>query len=48
MVEFARNFSKFISSIGKKHVVILSSIDSGRRRMLDASRYSRILASVAL
>lgn len=42
MVEFARNFARFISSFGKKHVVILSGLDSGRRRMLDASSYMQI------
>lgn len=37
MVEFAKNFAQFISSIGKKHVVILSSLDSGRRKTIDLS-----------
>lgn len=39
MVEFAKNFAKFISSVGKKHVVFLSSVDSGRRKLIDEARY---------
>lgn len=38
MVEFAKNLAHFASSIGKKHVVILSSLDSGRRKKIEASR----------
>lgn len=37
MVSFANNIANFISSIGKEHVVILSSLDSGKRRVIDAS-----------
>ncbi|KAK3149227.1 hypothetical protein QOZ80_3AG0214590 [Eleusine coracana subsp. coracana] len=37
MVSFAKNVANFISSIGKDHVVILSSLDSGKRRVIDAS-----------
>ncbi|ONK74618.1 uncharacterized protein A4U43_C03F8340 [Asparagus officinalis] len=37
MVEFAKNFARFISSIKKKHVLILSSLDSGRRKIFDPS-----------
>ncbi|KAL6637930.1 hypothetical protein ACP70R_025502 [Stipagrostis hirtigluma subsp. patula] len=36
-VSFAKNVADFISSIGKEHIIILSSLDSGRRRVIDAS-----------
>lgn len=39
MVEFAKNLADFVSSIGKKHVIILSSLDSGRMKKIVASRY---------
>ena len=45
MVSFAKNVANFISSIGKDHVVILSSLDSGKRRVIDASRYLKCLAT---
>jgi proteasome assembly chaperone 2 len=38
MVSFAKNVANFTSSIGKDHIVILSSLDSGKRRVIDASR----------
>lgn len=38
VVSFAKNVANFISSIEKDHVVILSSLDSGKRRIIDASR----------
>ncbi|XP_009416799.2 uncharacterized protein LOC103997343 [Musa acuminata AAA Group] len=37
MVEFAKNLADFVSSIGKKHVIILSSLDSGRMKKIVAS-----------
>lgn len=42
MTEFAKNLAHFASSIGKKHVVILSSLDSGRRKKMDASSNMQI------
>lgn len=45
MVSFAKNVANFISSIGKDHVVILSSLDSGKRRVIDASRYLKYFAT---
>jgi len=38
IVSFAKNVADFISNIGKDHIVILSSLDSGKRRVIDASR----------
>jgi proteasome assembly chaperone 2 len=38
MISFAQNVANFVSSIGKDHVVILSSLDSGMRRVIDASK----------
>ncbi|XP_042494227.1 proteasome assembly chaperone 2-like [Macadamia integrifolia] len=35
MVEFAKNLANFAASTGKKHVIILSSLDSGKRQKLD-------------
>ncbi|KAJ1701673.1 hypothetical protein LUZ63_001452 [Rhynchospora breviuscula] len=37
MISFARNMAEFIHSIGKKDVLVLSSLDSGRRKQIDAS-----------
>ncbi|CAN6286704.1 unnamed protein product [Urochloa humidicola] len=37
MVSFAKNVADFIKNIGKNHIVILSSLDSGKRRVIDAS-----------
>lgn len=39
MLDFAKNVADFAASIGKKHVVILSSLDSGIRKRVHASRY---------
>lgn len=38
MVSFAKNVADFIKTIGKDHIVIVSSLDSGKRRVIDASR----------
>ncbi|XP_043709964.1 proteasome assembly chaperone 2 [Telopea speciosissima] len=35
MVEFAKNLANFAASTGKKHVIVLSSLDSGKRQKLD-------------
>ncbi|PWZ21648.1 putative transcription factor KAN2 [Zea mays] len=32
-----KNAADFVSSIGKNHIVIISSLDSGKRRIIDAS-----------
>nr|CAD1841387.1 unnamed protein product [Ananas comosus var. bracteatus] len=37
MVTFAKNFANFLFRSGKKHVIVLSSLDSGRRKNIDAS-----------
>ncbi|KAL6894156.1 hypothetical protein ACP4OV_008254 [Aristida adscensionis] len=37
MVSFAKNVADFVSSVGKEHIIILSSLDSGKRRLIDAS-----------
>ncbi|KAG6526740.1 hypothetical protein ZIOFF_016741 [Zingiber officinale] len=37
MVEFSKEMADFVSSIGKKHIVILSSLDSGRLKKIVAS-----------
>ncbi|WVZ60686.1 hypothetical protein U9M48_010673 [Paspalum notatum var. saurae] len=42
MVSFAKNIADFISSIGKNHIVILSSLDSGKRRVIDASSHMQV------
>ncbi|KAF3323972.1 proteasome assembly chaperone 2 [Carex littledalei] len=49
MISFARNMADFIHSIGKNHVLILSSLDSGRRKRIDASSNMQIyyLSSVS-
>jgi hypothetical protein len=44
MISFARNMADFIHSLGKKHVLVLSSLDSGRRKQIDASRYGMVHA----
>jgi len=39
MVSFAKkNVADFISSVGKNHIVILSALDSDKRRVINASR----------
>ncbi|KAJ0962542.1 hypothetical protein J5N97_027664 [Dioscorea zingiberensis] len=35
MVEFAKNLAHFISISGKKHVIVLSSLSSGRKKIID-------------
>lgn len=42
MVAYARNLANFICSIGKKHVIILSSLDAGRRKKIDASSHLQV------
>ncbi|PIA55554.1 hypothetical protein AQUCO_00700094v1 [Aquilegia coerulea] len=37
MIEFAKNLADFAATNGKKHVVVLSSLDSGRRQKIDMS-----------
>lgn len=38
MVTFAKKFANFLVRSGKQHVIVLSSLDSGRRKNIDASR----------
>ncbi|XP_038889004.1 proteasome assembly chaperone 2 [Benincasa hispida] len=42
MVEFAKNLADFIATCGKKHVVLLSSLDFGRWQQIDTSSGSQI------
>ncbi|XP_078430548.1 clast3-like protein [Wolffia australiana] len=37
MLDFAKNVAEFAASLGKKHIVILSSLDSGIRKRIHAS-----------
>ena len=39
MIEFAKNLADFAAATGKKHVVLLSSLDFGRWQRIDMSRY---------
>ncbi|CAL5339772.1 unnamed protein product [Camellia sinensis] len=39
MVEFAKNVADFATASGKKHIVVLSSLDFGRCQTIDMSRY---------
>lgn len=39
MIEYAKNMASFAAANGKKHVIILSSLDFGRWRNIDMSRY---------
>ncbi|CAL5384371.1 unnamed protein product [Camellia sinensis] len=39
MVEFAKNVADFVAASGKKHIVVLSSLDFGRWQTIDMSRY---------
>lgn len=39
MIEFAKNLADFAVASGKKHVVVLSSLDFGRWQKIDMSRY---------
>ena len=43
MVEFAKNLADFAAATGKKHAVVLSSLDFGRCRNIDMSRYKSII-----
>lgn len=38
MVEYAKNLAEFAATTGKKHVVVLSSLDFGRWQTIDMSR----------
>ncbi|OVA18603.1 Proteasome assembly chaperone 2 [Macleaya cordata] len=42
MIEFAKNLANFAATSGKKHVVVLSSLDSGRRQKIDMSSNTQI------
>ncbi|KAH0459467.1 hypothetical protein IEQ34_012281 [Dendrobium chrysotoxum] len=42
MIEFAENLANFVTAIGKKHIVILSSLDSGKRKQIDGSSFMQI------
>lgn len=42
MVEYAKNLADFIATCGKKHVVLLSSLDFGRWQQIDMSSGSQI------
>ncbi|KAF8405097.1 hypothetical protein HHK36_009995 [Tetracentron sinense] len=37
MVEFAKNLADFAAASGKKHIIVLSSLDSGRRQKIEIS-----------
>ncbi|PKA60963.1 hypothetical protein AXF42_Ash019952 [Apostasia shenzhenica] len=37
MVEFAKNLAHFMMTNGKKHLIVLSSLDSGKRKLIDAT-----------
>lgn len=39
MADFATNISDFVAACGKKHVVLLSSLDFGKWQKVDMSRY---------
>ncbi|KAJ8572299.1 hypothetical protein K7X08_008810 [Anisodus acutangulus] len=39
MVEFARNLAYFAAANGKKHVIVLSTLEFGRWQNIDMSRY---------
>jgi proteasome assembly chaperone 2 len=38
MVSFAKNVTDLTSNVGKNHIVILSALDSGKTRVINASR----------
>ncbi|XP_020591789.1 proteasome assembly chaperone 2 [Phalaenopsis equestris] len=42
MIEFAKSLANFVTAIGKKHIVILSSLDSGKRKQIDGSSFMQI------
>jgi len=37
MVEFAKNMADFLASSGKKHIIVLSSLDFGKWQKVDMS-----------
>lgn len=39
MIEFAKNLADYVAASGKKHVIVLSSLDFGRWQRIDMSRY---------
>lgn len=39
MVEFAKNLADFAVASGKKHIIILSSLEFGLWQTIDMSRY---------
>ncbi|EXB63642.1 hypothetical protein L484_026984 [Morus notabilis] len=39
IIEFAKNLADFAAASGKKHVVLLSSLDFGRWQRIDVSRF---------
>lgn len=43
MVEFAKNLSDFVTACGKKHVVLLSSLDFRTLQNVDMSRYKAVI-----
>lgn len=45
MVEFAKNLANFAAASGKKHVVLLSSLDFGKWQKIDMSRYFNLKLS---
>lgn len=42
MIEFAKNIADFAATSGKKHIIVLSSLDSGRRQKIDAESNTQI------
>ncbi|KAL2336526.1 hypothetical protein Fmac_010972 [Flemingia macrophylla] len=38
MVEFAKNMAGFLAGSGKKHIIVLSSLDFGKWQKVDMSR----------
>ncbi|KAL5987195.1 hypothetical protein ACLOJK_041192 [Asimina triloba] len=42
MIQFAKNFASFAVGAGKKHIVVLSSLDSGKRQRVDLSSSTQI------
>ncbi|KAK1315889.1 hypothetical protein QJS10_CPA05g01557 [Acorus calamus] len=42
MVEYAKNLADFAASSGKKHLIVLSGLDSGRRKRIDESSDTQV------
>ncbi|XP_062092525.1 uncharacterized protein LOC133798285 isoform X3 [Humulus lupulus] len=42
MIEFAKNLAEFAAASGKKHVIVLSSLDFGRWQRIDMSSGSQV------